>query len=78
MSVVLERVEDELELILIVVTPKRSNKNYSAPRLWLEQRISELLVEMCMHEGNSSSLTMPLSLRHDCLVLEIHTMGVCD
>ena len=39
-SVVLERAEDELELILIVVTPlrttmgpKRSNKNHSAPRL---------------------------------------------
>ena len=38
-SVVLERAEDELELILIVVTPmkmlgpKRSNKNYSTLRL---------------------------------------------
>ena len=40
-SVVLERAEDKLELILIVVTPlktmdvgpKRSNKNYSALRL---------------------------------------------
>ena len=33
---------------------------------------------MHMHEENSSSLTMHLSLRHDCPKLEIHTMGFCD
>ena len=37
-----------------------------------------MLVEMHMHEDNSSSLTMPLLLSHDCPELEIHTMGVCD
>ena len=40
--------------------------------------VSELSVGMHMHEDNSSLLTMRLSLGHDCLELEIHTMGVCD
>ena len=45
---------------------------------WLEQKVSELLMEMHMHVESSSSLIMRLSLRLDYPELGIYTMGVCN
>ena len=82
---------EELELILIVVTPLKTmdvggQKGAIFKELfcteidksWLVQMVSELSVGMHMHEDDSSPLTMRLLLRHDCPELETHTMGVCD
>ena len=54
------------------------NHRHCSQRGAIRTVLSELLVEMHMHEENSSSLIKHLSLRHDCPELEIHTMGVCD
>ena len=79
LSVVLERAEDELELIPIVISPMKTTDVGARGAIrttvyctkidvsLLEQRISELLAEVHMHsEDNFSLLTMLLSLRHDC------------
>ena len=76
-------------IFTVVVTPQRTtNVRAKEGQLelfcteidesWLVQRVSELLVDMHMHEDDSRSLTMRSWLRHDCPELEIHTMGVCD
>ena len=85
----MESREVELQLRLVAVTPLRT-KDVEAKEeqlelfcseidgFWLEQMVSEILVEMHRHVNCSSSLNMLLSQRLDCLELGIHTMGVCD
>ena len=86
---VLERAEDKLELILIVVIPLKTmdvgakEEQYDlfcmkTVKSGLVQVVSEFSVGMHMHEDNSSPLTMRPSPRHDYPELEIHTMGVYD
>ena len=89
---VLESLEStgvKLEPILVVVTPLRT-KDIEVKEeqlelfcteidlFWLEQMVSELLVEMHMHVDCLSSLIVCLSPRLHCPKLEIHTMVFCD
>ena len=80
-SAALERVEDELELKLVVVLPLRTmlvGAKEETDISWSGQKESILLEEMRKHEDDSRSWKMRLSQRLDCPELGIHKVEVCD